>query len=141
MQILSTVQMLSKEEYELQEDYENLKKKKITAYDITFDHNGNLNESFVDNARLASSAKSSYDYYHGYVNKPNEVFQDCLVYVSAFNNRVYFKSSKTGQTFNMFLSDFNDVVRHHKFGPDNKVTGRFVFCKKGIKQGVRFVFE
>lgn len=133
--------ILTEEEFKLQEDYERLKKKKVSLYDITFDKNGNLNIDFIESSRLTQYASSSYNYYAGFINKTNDVFNDCLVYNSAYNNRVFFKSVKSGLTYHMFLSDFDDVVRHHKFGPDNQINGNFTFCKKGFKQGLRFIFE
>lgn len=132
---------LSEEEYELQEEYESLKKKKISKYNVTFDKNGDLSVDFIEDSRLSQYKSSSYNYYDGFVNQPNDVFNDCLIYVRSYNNRVFFKSTRSGKRIHMFLSDFDDVVRHRKFGPDNQIVGNFVFCKKGIKQGVRFVFE
>jgi len=49
---------------------------------------------------------------------------------------LYFKSTITGNSYQMFLKDFEDIV---KLLVDGKVTGTFTFCKRGQNYGIKIV--
>ena len=49
---------------------------------------------------------------------------------------LYFRSTITGKSYQMFLKDFEDIV---KLLVDGKVTGTFTFCKRGQNYGIKIV--
>lgn len=111
------------------------KLKKITKFDVCFDANGNL-QAYA-NSRYWSKTSGSY-------TEPNAVFDDKLKYDGYFtqgvNSHIYFVSEISGRRLHMFMSDFDEIIRDHRF-IDGVVEGKFCFVKRGNSQGVRYFFE
>lgn len=49
---------------------------------------------------------------------------------------LYFRSTKTHKEYQMFLTDFNDIVELLVKG---KLSGTFTYCKRGMNYGVKFI--
>lgn len=126
----------SKEEYEKVEYLESLKRKKMTKFQVSFDSEGNPTE---DNLTQDQIDHRTWD--PGYYVEKNSIFNDILQFDYVSSNVIIFTSINSKKTFRMFKSDFNDLMMYYKMGPQNQVAGKFTFCKKGFKQGIRLVFE
>lgn len=94
-------------------------------YQIPFDEKGNM---------------LSYDYGAHDYKDPYE-FTDTLTYVGYGRGRsaahFYFKDSKN-KTYNMFISDFDDLIKTGKFS-SGTITATFTFVKKGQNFGIQLV--
>ena len=76
---------------------------------------------------------------HGYHYVDNFEWSDTLEY-ECFGRgtsaaHLYFKSTITGKSYQMFLKDFEDIV---KLLVDGKVTGKWTFCKRGQNYGIKY---
>lgn len=49
---------------------------------------------------------------------------------------LFFKSMITGKSYQMFLKDFEDIVKRLV---DGKISGKWTFCKRGQYFGVRYL--
>jgi hypothetical protein len=49
---------------------------------------------------------------------------------------LFFKSVITGKSYQMFLKDFENIV---KLLVDGKVSGKWTFCKRGQNYGVKYL--
>ncbi len=52
-----------------------------------------------------------------------------------------FESLKDGRRYSMFLSDFEDILKHRMLLDGYRIQGEFVFCKKGNSQGIRMIID
>lgn len=114
------------------------KPRKIQAFKVAFTDTGNLclgQYSWMDSPQYAGHYKW----------EDNTSFTDMFEYTgyhgaSGGNSHIEFKSTQTGRTVNMFMSDFDQVIKEKRF-VDNKIIGLFCYCKKGQKQAVRLILE
>lgn len=117
---------------------DNKKPRKIQSFKVAFNDKGDLCEgsySWMDHAPQSANYKW----------EDNLPFVDTFEYTgytgaSGGNSHILFKSTQTGRAVNMFMSDFDEVVKAKKF-VDNQVIGLFCYCKKGHKQAVRLIFD
>lgn len=114
------------------------KPKKISQFKVAFDDQGNLCEGqYTWMSQAAYSTRYKWE--------DNAPFVDTFEYTgytsaSGGNSHILFKSMKTGRKVNMFMSDFDAVLKEKRF-VDNQIIGVFCYCKKGMKQGVRLIIE
>jgi hypothetical protein len=77
---------------------------------------------------------------YGYKYVDNFEWEDTLEYESFGRGtsaaHLYFKSTITGKSYQMFLKDFEDIV---KLLVDGKVSGIWTFCKRGQNYGVKLL--
>ena len=113
-------------------------------YEVSFDQDGNLTERYLEPA-TPSSPKHFYRVNHNGFNEPNAIFADNLAFVQCYSTknsvRFVFKSLKNDRKYYMFLSDFEDILKHRKLLDGYRIQGEFVFHKKGNSQGVRMIIE
>jgi hypothetical protein len=73
--------------------------------------------------------------------KPNYEFEDKLHYLRYSRGRssakIHFKSEITDKEYEMFLTDFDDLMNNKGFDK-NTVDGTFTFCKRGSNYGIKF---
>lgn len=71
--------------------------------------------------------------------KPNKNFYDELEYVGYSRGRssikINFKSLLTNIHYEMFMTDFNDLLINKCF--NNPLKGNFTFCKRGANYGIK----
>lgn len=115
------------------------KPRKMQEFKVFFDDKGNLCEGqyhwMLNNPAYASRYKT----------EDNAAFVDTFEYTgytsaSGGNSHILFKSVNSGREVNMFMSDFDEVLKSKRF-IDNQIVGLFCYCKKGYKQAVRLIFE
>ena len=74
--------------------------------------------------------------------KPNFEFEDKFKYLNYSRGRssakIHFKSEITGKEYEMFLTDFDDLMNSQGFNK-NVVEGTFTFCKRGANYGIKLV--
>ena len=74
--------------------------------------------------------------------KPNFEFKDRLKYLCYSRGRssakIHFKSEITNKKYEMFLTDFDDLMKGQGFNK-NIVEGTFTFCKRGANYGIKLV--
>lgn len=72
--------------------------------------------------------------------KPNFEFNDKLKYLNYTRGRssakIHFKSEITGKEYEMFLTDFDDLMNGQGFNK-NIVESIFTFCKRGANYGIK----
>lgn len=70
---------------------------------------------------------------------PNFVFEDTLIFTRFSRGRssvkAHFESKYTELKYEMFISDFQNVLKQNRIG-NCHVTGRFTFVKKGQNYGI-----
>lgn len=99
---------------------------------------------FNDKGDLLNQASSYAIRARGATYKSEEAkdFKDRMEFVNIcqFRNssRVELRSVISGRKYNMFASDFNEVIHAHKF-IDNHVEGIFRFLKKGSGQAIKLI--
>jgi hypothetical protein len=75
-----------------------------------------------------------------YYTVKNFIFDDELKYTGFYRGQssagLEFKSTLTGKEYAVFLTDFTDYVNDMVFGV---VKGKFTFCKRGTKYGLRLL--
>lgn len=75
-----------------------------------------------------------------YFTTKNFIFEDELKYTGFYRRQssagLEFKSTITGKEYEVFLTDFTDYVNDMVFGV---VKGKFTFCKRGTKYGLRLL--
>lgn len=89
---------------------------------------------------------SEYDagpYYvknYGYKYVDNFEWEDTLEYETYGRGtsaaHLYFKSTITGKSYQMFLKDFGNIAKRLI---DGKVSGKWTFCKRGQNYGVKYL--
>ena len=89
---------------------------------------------------------SEYDggaYYaknHGYKYVDNFEWEDILEYETYGRGtsaaHLYFKSTITGKSYQMFLKDFGNISKRLV---DGKVSGKWTFCKRGQNYGIKYL--
>jgi hypothetical protein len=109
--------------------------RKVTNYAAAFFNNGIMCEHIYDFMQIDPNI----------IFIQNEIFSDTLEYVgygssSSGNSRIFLKSNISKRRYNMFMSDFDEIILASKF-KDNKISGKFCFCKKSSAQGIRMVFD
>lgn len=134
------MQTLTKEEVEKQQEALARRKRVPQKFQVTLTKNGDLSGHHV-NTSYANSPHYSQHYFW----EDNKIFIDELEYTGYFgssggNSHIRLVSLKSGREYHMFMSDFDDILQEKKF-IDNKINGKFYFCKKGNSQGTRLVFE
>lgn len=71
---------------------------------------------------------------------PNFEFEDTLVFTHFSRGRssvkAHFRSKYTEVRYEMFISDFEDVLKHNRIG-NSHIRGKFTFVKKGANYGVK----
>ena len=71
---------------------------------------------------------------------PNFEFEDVLVFTHFSRGRssvkAHFRSKYTEVKYEMFISDFEDVLKNNRIG-NAYVKGKFTFVKKGANYGVK----
>lgn len=75
----------------------------------------------------------------------NEIFEDELEYTgytssTSGNSKIHFNSSRYPRRYNMFMSDFDDILNLKLFA-NNKIRGKFCFIKRSSALGIRMIFE
>lgn len=77
---------------------------------------------------------------YGYKYVDNFEWDDILEYENFGRGtsaaHLYFKSTLTGKSYQMFLKDFENIVKRLV---DGKVSGKWTFCKRGQNYGVKFL--
>jgi|SRR5579885_566970 hypothetical protein len=109
------------------------KPRKIGEFKVAYRDNGDLCDgvySWMSNPQYASQTKW----------EDNTPFVDTLEYDTYYSNRIVFKSAKTGRSYGMFMSDFDEVLKNRRL-IDNQIVGLFCITRRGVKQGVRVIFE
>lgn len=109
------------------------KKLKIADFQVVFTKDGHLCEQDHHYMILPN-------HIHNYIREQNKLFNDTLEYTGyrggRTNSHVLFKSTTTNRTYHMTMSLFDEVIQAKKF-IDNKITGDFYFCKKGVTQSIK----
>jgi hypothetical protein len=117
---------------------EKKKPRKIQQFKVAFNDKGDLCDG--------QYSWMNYPNYAGqYKWEDNAPFVDTFEYTgyhgaSGGNSHITFKSAKSGREVNMFMSDFDEVIKEKRF-IDNQIVGLFCYCKKGMKQAIRLIFE
>jgi len=95
---------------------------------IPFDKNGNLLD-YAESWLVAQMID-------------NFQFEDTLQYDGYSRGRssakICFKSATTGKKYEMFLTDFDDLMNCRGFDK-NTITGTWTFCKRGQNYGIKLV--
>ena len=118
---------------------------------IPFDPEGNLlgysYYGIASNDEIKCMNEGKFEYYserNGVstlreVFKPNFKFSDELIF-NRFSRgcssvKAHFTSSNTNKKYEMFITDFQDVILADKFN-DHKISGTFTFIKRGLNYGI-----
>lgn len=108
---------------------------KIQQFKVVFNNAGDLCQNIYPWMYQSSDYKC----------EDNVYFLDSFEYTGYYgasggNSHIIFKSTNSGRIVNMFMSDFDFVIKEKKF-IDNIVVGLFCYCKKVNKQGVRLIIQ
>lgn len=110
---------------------------KIENFEVAFTLNGAMCDHLYSYMKLPENI-------HGYEWVTNHIFEDTLEYygyqsAEKGDSRILLKSLSSNKRFNMFMSDFDKIVKEKKFN-DNKIVGSFYFFKLDSRQGVQLIF-
>lgn len=115
---------------------------------IPFDKNDNLlgytwwtlNENEINEVYSLGIKKCGNNWDECYF-KPNKEFYDELEYIGYSRGRssikIKFKSLINNKKYEMFITDFDNLLLDGKFA--NPLKGNFTFCKRGANFGIKMI--
>ena len=99
------------------------------VFKVYFDNDGDMLD------RVYSWQKPS-----DYKEEDNHVFTDKMEYSGYGGSHIYFKSLVSGRRYQMFISDFDKMMKK-KLLVANVIEGEFTFTKKGAVQGFKMILD